>query len=342
MSRPRNIEFGNFICKFGDKDLLDFYNEVVYPAFFDERISRNYIKSKYFFKDVKLVFLGRHDEEDYIGIAGTLVNDTEIKRYQYYDETGSGIVQDEQALSSAPTSKFLLILNNHRLVYMKEVPGAPTMAQFRTTAETFLKKKNMAFINHLHAQALAIANATGKKRSKPTKAELCEMYPMPIVTLNPLPCSDEIGVFIDRFATLNDIEVIFTKRNSENDNDGLFVDIQDVQGKVGSERSTLKHHSSEGLNIEAAKRHVRSAAKQGNQFIKLTGKNAGGDILKGNNEDFQLKKEAGYIGTTTESAARSFFRSFIELVSTSAISIPVTHDRVRVKINAIKSEMAND
>lgn len=30
----KNLEMVNFVCKFGDADLLDLFDEVVYPAFF--------------------------------------------------------------------------------------------------------------------------------------------------------------------------------------------------------------------------------------------------------------------------------------------------------------------
>lgn len=38
----KNLEMVNFVCKFGDADLLDLFAEVVYPAFFNEDNKRKY------------------------------------------------------------------------------------------------------------------------------------------------------------------------------------------------------------------------------------------------------------------------------------------------------------
>ena len=341
MSKSRDIEFGNLICKFGDNDLLDFYEEVVRPAFFDNKLKRKYATTGYFFRDVELVSLGEINGDLVVGIAGVFVYDTSLKRTQYFDSEANEIVHSVHSIKSSPTAKFLLILNNHRLVYYRDVPNSPSLNQFRATFEYFLKKKNSAYISSLYDISLSAAKEAGKTRANPTKAQLIEMYPMPKVTLNPLTCSDEIGAFVNRFSVINDIKIIFTKTNSEQDNKGLFAGIQSTQIFVGSEKSELRHHSTEGLSIDASKSHIIAASEQGNQFVSLTGKDKVGNALKGNNEDFQLKVKSNFIGDGVNYVAKSLFGVFKGLVSTGSIVIPDTPEKVRLLIVRLISEIKN-
>jgi len=47
--RERPIEMGNLVCKFGTQNLLDYFNTIVYPAFFDAKLIRKYGDTKVFF-----------------------------------------------------------------------------------------------------------------------------------------------------------------------------------------------------------------------------------------------------------------------------------------------------
>jgi hypothetical protein len=47
----QNIEFFNFTCHFGDKVLLDYFDEIVKPAFTEGNRVRHYGKSRYLLLD---------------------------------------------------------------------------------------------------------------------------------------------------------------------------------------------------------------------------------------------------------------------------------------------------
>lgn len=124
MTRKRELEFANLVCKFGDdKNLLDFAEEIVFPAFFDDSRVRRYSDTKYFFLDVTSFSIGR-GENEVVCIAGEFVKDTEFTREQLFDRN-KGLHPASGSLRTSPSSIFLLVLNNHRLVYLPKTSYAP-------------------------------------------------------------------------------------------------------------------------------------------------------------------------------------------------------------------------
>ncbi|MDV6342737.1 hypothetical protein R2103_13255 [Nitrosomonas sp. Is24] len=135
MSYVKKLEFGNYTLNFGNKKvLLDLFYEVVMPSFYEMKYIRALQnKGEYFFLDTKIVKLEDDKKNPVIGIVGRIVKNTKLKREQIFRRT-EGIVEDKKELETAPSSTFLLILNNHRLILCKEVPGAPLIPPFLTGA----------------------------------------------------------------------------------------------------------------------------------------------------------------------------------------------------------------
>lgn len=58
MGKKKELEFANFTLKFGlDGNLLDYAEEIVLPAFFDEKLERSFGKTTYFLRNVQLLVL---------------------------------------------------------------------------------------------------------------------------------------------------------------------------------------------------------------------------------------------------------------------------------------------
>lgn len=144
--RTLNMEMGNLICRFGsDHVLLDLAEEVVLPAFLTENQVRSYGSTRYFFHDVKPVLLD-NDADKVVGIIGRFIKDTTLAREQIFVED-RGLVRDSESIRSSPSSIFLLILNNHRLIYVKETKDAPPKDAFKSTLLDFLRESHERFIN---------------------------------------------------------------------------------------------------------------------------------------------------------------------------------------------------
>ena len=147
MAFTKKLEFGNYTLKFGEaKVLLDLFRDIVMPSFHEMKHVRSLKdKGEYFFLDTKLITLEDNPNAPVLGISGRIVKNTILKRDQIFRKNG-GLIEDKSELETAPSSTFLLILNNHRLIISKEVPGAPTIQNFQSTSQYCLKHQHKLFI----------------------------------------------------------------------------------------------------------------------------------------------------------------------------------------------------
>ncbi|MET0012590.1 MAG: hypothetical protein ABW088_02945 [Sedimenticola sp.] len=329
-----SMEMGNLVCRFGaEKVLLDLADEIVIPCFMDSRLVRRYDKTSYFFHDVSPVKLSKENEEPVIGIAGRFIKDTTLEREQIFEQ-GKGLVRDEESMRSSPSSMFLLILNNHRLVYVKETKNAPSKETFRSTLLSFLRHKHKAHIEELYEQASAEVDEYGDN-VKVTKKELYDNIPRPTLELTPLTSQDSIEEFVKKYDVLKTIEISLSDRNDENDNDPFFDELQKRKDAIGSNKSVVKHNNPKGLDKDEAVSEIAEAAVQGNQSVKLSGVDSDGDILRGNNENFQLRKPLDSLSSKPATAAQQLFESFSGLVEDGLIVIPATSEKAKTIIGGL-------
>lgn len=137
MARTLSLELANFTLRFGeDHVLLDYLEEIVLPAFVEPRERLSYGSTLLFHK-VKLVNAGR-DGAEFPAIAGRIVKLTTIQRNQTYDRESRDLVAQPLSLESSPSSFFILILDGHKLLYIKEEKDSPTIGIFASTTEKFL------------------------------------------------------------------------------------------------------------------------------------------------------------------------------------------------------------
>jgi hypothetical protein len=303
----RTMELANLVCKFGDhKVLLDLVSEVVIPSFTDAGLQRSYDQTRYFFHKTQLIVLAR-TPEPVLGIAGRFIKDTVLEREQYFEK--NDLVSSPDSIKSAPSALFVLILNNHRLLYMKETRQAPSMEAFRATLDKFLKEKHKKFIDEEYR--LRKPSPSGKRLRK---KDLLEIYPFPTLELVPLTEKESIESFIKKYQILQSMEISLAERNDESDNDPFFEALQKKKDNLGSKRTTVKHINMEGLDKDEAAREVARATEQGTQRVTLKGTDSSGDLLSGNNEEFQLKKPISIISNEVPKAAQKLYESFKGLV----------------------------
>lgn len=334
MADEKILEIGNLTCRFGGEVLLDRLGDVVAPAFLDSALVRSYSSTSYFFLDVSVVDLGKIDGESYKGIAGRIVKDTSLVREQIY-MPGEGLKKNRKKLKTAPSSLFVLILNNHRLLFLKEMADAPTMQSFRSTLIYFLNEKHKVLINSKFE--LIKEKEKGISWSEKTKkADLFKQLPRPTLEIVPLSSGSSISAFIDRYQKIKSLEFFFTDRNHELDDSGFYRALQQKQEKLGDAK--LRFSDKEGLAKNAVKSEVVSATEAGNQKVKISGIDKGGDKLEGNNEDFKVKKQIDALVGSITSAAKNMFSSFKELVADKVIQNPKTDPSKKAVISSFSAD----
>lgn len=331
--KPR-MELANLICKFGDQHVLvDYLNEIVFPAFFDTSLTRKYGQSKYFFDEVKLVDLTDDNaDEKVIGISGRIIKDTMLYRDQIF-ESGEGLVRDRDSLRSCPSAIFLLIVNNHRLIYVKETRYAPSKEQFKSALLVFLKRKRIVYVNEQLEKEIGNSDITQKRRNE-IKQEIGLKIGIPKIELVRLTSMEGIENFVKKFEILKTLEIILKDRNDENDNDEFFEDLQNRKDAIKSKRTSIRHTNKNGLSKNDATKEIADATAQGNQEVRVSGVDKAGDTISGNNEKFQIRKTLSSLSKVPATAAKKLYKSFNELIADGTIQVPATPDKAR---NAIEN-----
>lgn len=294
----RPVSFANFICKFGtEKNMLDVAEEIVIPAFLNsESLSpRVYSDTKYFLYQTDLLNLSQ-TQKPLLALAGRFVKDTTLRREQIYDHT-HGLIKTTGKLESSPSAIFVLLLNNHKLIYCGETANAPSISSFRSTVYSYIRQQQKKFIDAEYKYRIALrteALKSGSKDlpSKVTKKDLWEEFPPPELEIVPIPSALSLKEFIQRYKVLSSISLKVLQTNSELDNSQLLKSLRKTGGKLGAKNTSVTHSAgdrAEGLNKDEAVQQLKAIAMDGNVDVKLDGKDMSGNKLIGNNDEFKLK-----------------------------------------------------
>ena len=331
------VEFANFICHFGNDELLDYLNEIVLPAFLEGQRVRMWGGSKYLFLDVKLVNLKSHWEPGALtpALVGRFVLDTELQRDQIL--VGNKIVADTQKLQSAPSSLFVLLLDNHKLIYSKQVSGAPGLSAFRTTAEMMLKWRWTAYINEIVEK-----NKTDREADaeipRITKRALVESIQAPRLEIVPLAGHQNLNDLVNQFKLLKEISIKVVRPNAEINNDGLFDTVEAARSQVNADATSLIHRNSDGLNKAQSIKQI-APAMQGNAVVTLRGTGPTDAKLTGTNEEMSVKEPMD-VPPSVQRGAAVMFDTFKRLLSQKILRVGriVNSRKNLAKLESLKND----
>ncbi len=317
MAKNLELEVANFVCRFGEKLVLnDLLSEIVIPSFFSDAV-RGSRGTEYFFIDQELRYLEVDDVES-IALCCRFVKNTTLKRHQIYSPK-NGIVSDEKSLKSAPTSLVVLLLYTHRLLFIKEVPNAPTMKQFGTTFKHRMRDAVLEYHSSIYDQQVQAGE-------KITKKSIAEQFPVPDVSVTPITSKEALETFIERFEILTTLKIELAPTNNELDNEEFFENTREAKAQVGSRKTTLIHQNSKGLDKSGCLEHVE-AAKQGSLNVEMRGKDKNGDDLKGDNEDFSVKASLGTPKVTFDEGVEKAYSRYSDMKAADIVSEgPQQHD----------------
>ena len=126
------------------------------------------------------------------------------------------MVPKPASMETAPSSLFALVLESHRLLFVREQSDSPSIGQFGSTARSFIRSTHMGYINGLHEEA---RNSEGKK---PTKKALLKQLPIPDVEVVAIFSSESLTAFVNRYKELQVMRVSLAETNNEIDNAEFF------------------------------------------------------------------------------------------------------------------------
>lgn len=314
--KRKTVTFANFICRFGDeKVLLDYAKEIVIPAFTNDTYVRRYGKhTHYHFYKVHFVKLDELAGFPVFALAGRFVKDTMLTRHQVFEEQ-VGLIRDEQEMRSSPSAFFVLLLNNHRLIYFPETPHAPHLHSFAATTKQFLRKQHKKYLDELYSQRM-----DGEDRV--TKKALVETHPTPTLEVIPLTGQDDIATFVRQYKVLKRLDFRLVLPNDDIDAGEILGQMRKFLQTLNADKSEIKAANSRGLDIEASIEAIASATSTGNQDVKLNGVDQDGNKLSGNNESFQIRAPVNDVPNTIAGLRQQLYEIYKHLTDRETIQAP--------------------
>jgi hypothetical protein len=316
--RENQTVFANFLCKFGEKDMADYLEEVVLPAFTDDTLIRKYGDTTMHFEEVQLLM-----EDATPVVAGKFIYNMVLRRTHVYEQ-GVGQVKAPGKLSSAPSAFFVLSLDNHRLIYFGETPSAPDIGRFHSTVQKFLDIKYEAFIKTERRRL----RETGEKIKK---ADVYDLIPKPELKLVPLSGKDSVRDFIARYSKLQSVKIVVLRRNKDIDPAKTMDELDELAQLTGAPNAKLSISNSIGLDTDGVAELVEDVSASGNQVVKLDGVDLDGAKLAGSNDDFSLKPIFDHVPSGTTPRAHFLWGKLKEFLIAGKLKAPEGDAQARAK-----------
>ncbi len=312
--------------------MLDYFDDIVRRAFEgrSDKYFRTHGAATFFFHNVRVL---RFDDDE-IGsvpvITGRIVKDTTLHRDQVY--VNGGLKATSLSIATAPSSFFLLILHNHRLVFVREMAGAPNLQQF-----ALLLQENVRAVWNEFIRSDRDWNSLLRIEGKPTLKKIKTEIPRPSVEVVPLASDEEIDAQIGKFSILREISISFRGTNHEIDNSQFFSKWHSMFEDLDAEEANIKFKSADGLDKNKAKVETKDASRSGTQRVRLQGVDHQGGSLKIDEEDFRLSRPlSGKLGKKVPSAAKKLFEKFKQAAADGYIKVKSISPAVKDKIDEIE------
>lgn len=337
MAFKHAMTVANFTCRFGDKKvLLDLFQEVIYPAFFDSA-PRTYANNTFYLFDLAFVNVGTKSLVEPV-IAGRFVRDMGLTRSHVLRE--SQLIPDKNSMESATSARFVLVLSSHTLLYIPDTPHAPPLAMFRSTIQYHLSKAWAKYIK-VETKRQRKANPKGPKLRE-IYIKLAEETPPPELELIELPSSISIKQFLDKFKEIDRVEYRINDTNHSIDFSPLINDLRAQKQATESKQIILVE--SKPKNRDALTKQLDDVTRAGNVDAKISGKGKNGGKITGSNEEFRISVPLADVPTQMGQFIRAVYTKFTGLVKGKEIYVQRTSGIAENKLLEIatQSKRLND
>ena len=256
----KNAQIANFNVVFGDeeKPMLDYFDTIIYPAF-NSDITKKSDDNEFMFKNIEIA-----STKDVYVLTGKIVKKTELEIKTDLNEKGELVEKDEK-YSTAPYSSFAINLMNHRMIFMPNQKGSPTLANFRRMVA-------YVFLHYI------------KQENK--KEEHIKKYDEAIVNIVGIPGAKSMDELLDKIEKINTLTLRFYPLNGDMDYSEAFgILATEVRNEVGCKNGDVVYKSPK--SISGIKNVLKKAAGTINPIIKGITKNNGKITLK----DYELSEK---------------------------------------------------
>lgn len=214
----KNMQFANFNITFGENDLpmLEHFEDIIFPAFTSGLIRGKKGELPYYsFDDVRI----RKIDDEYI-LVGNFIKSTEYKVITTV--TDGVLISSPSDVPTAPYSRFIIFLKNHRMVLVRNETNSPDIRSFQKTVREILTK---------------YIREANRNRSKDEK------LPIAIVHIVDVPLKDSIEQVLKDVNKVNWLKLRFFPLNNDLDPMPLAQVMKKDMQKVGSKTGNLVFNS---------------------------------------------------------------------------------------------------
>ena len=224
----KSMQIANFNITFGasGEPMLTHFEDIIYPV-----LTGDYIRGKkdelpqYYFDNVHV----REIDDEYV-VVGNYVKSMVYKVKTTYED--GELVSSPEDVPTAPYSRFIIFLRNHRMILVKNETKSPDVRSFQKTLREILKK----FI-----------------RERNDGLEKNKRLPYAITHIVGIPFEDTIEeVFLD-ISKINWIKLRFFPLNNDLDTLPIMKAFRDEMKAVGSKTGNLT------MNSPSSKEGVKKA-----------------------------------------------------------------------------------
>jgi hypothetical protein len=322
--RKHDLQIANFVCTFGpDKDLIDYIDEIVIPSFFDDRLTRSYGETSFYVYEPQWVSLGSQQDAE-LAIIGRFVKDTVLKREQILQN--GLLVEDHDEMQSTPSAFFVMLPQDHRLLYFAETAFAPDMSAFASTMQILMRRVWRDLLRRLHNEAAGAR----------THKELRKEYPMPVLNIVPVAKSDTIDKLMEDFKRIEKIRFRLIRPNQETDASEVFQSVRDRFQPLKPTRLDVEMADSDGLEKGESISAVKEATAGLNTDIIVSGTDDQGNRLKVTNDEFALKVPIEDPAEEVKPLAKQLYVEFIKQIASGSVKRFKPPQHVLDKLTALR------
>ena len=272
--------------------LLEFFEEIVWPALNDKELCRTTGKAKvsktdFYISDVKLVKIN-NSEDCPLAVVGKHIKRTILDIQPDYNYL-TGFTGSATTSPSAPYSTFILLLNNHRVIYFPNHKGSPNVKAFSSTVSHIITK----YVSKIRKELIYdhFKPTYSKKEKKyiyngveyKTIREFIEKYvdfilPYPETNIVAIESKDLVNEAFSKISKIKNISFKFYKPNNEALNfNNFFESCYGIieQTKSTALNQTLKNPEKteviqEGINSSGGKIDFTiNAVDENNENIRI-------------------------------------------------------------------------
>ena len=214
------MHLANFNITFGEKEepMLMHFEKIIYPAF-KSGIKRGK-EEEYPIFSISDAELKKCKNDEYV-LVGNYIKDTE---YQVRTKMENGaLVSAPGQVPTAPYSRFIIFLKNHRMILVRNEPASPDIRSFQATVRSILNR----YIRNMNKQ----------------KADDTFDLPHAIVNIVDIPQREDIETVLKGVEKIISVQLRFFPLNNDIDPTPLASHIRNEMKNLGSDTGNTKFNS---------------------------------------------------------------------------------------------------